>query len=101
SSGTVCRESSSDCDPEETCPGDSGSCPEDVHLDDGDSCGDGLRCASGQCTSRDQQCRAMLGSGGGNTDDIKACGGNTCMLSCQAPNIEDGQCSLYNTNFLD
>lgn len=101
SSGTVCRESSSDCDPEETCPGDSGNCPEDVHLDDGDSCGDGLRCASGQCTSRDQQCRAMLGSGGRNNDDIESCGGNTCMLSCQAPNIEGGQCSLYNSNFLD
>lgn len=101
SRGTVCRDSTGQCDPEETCAGDTGSCPDDNHLDDGDSCGDGLSCASGQCTSRDQQCRAMLGDGNENNDDIQSCGGNTCMLSCSSSNMDDGQCSLYNQNFLD
>lgn len=100
SSGTVCRASTGDCDPEETCPGDSGNCPSDNHLDDGDSCGDGLSCASGQCTSRNMQCRAMLGDGNEDNEDITACGGDTCMLSCESPNY-DGQCAVYNQNFLD
>lgn len=100
SSGTTCRASTGDCDPEERCPGDSGSCPSDEHLDDGESCGDGLSCASGQCTSRNTQCRAMLGNGNDDNEDITACGGDTCMLSCESPSY-DGQCAVYNQNFLD
>ena len=100
SAGTVCRESSSDCDPKETCSGDSGSCPRDVHRTDGDSCGDGLSCTSGQCTSRDNQCRAMLGNGRKDVDSITSCGGDTCMLSCTSSSRK-GQCTIYNQNFLD
>ena len=96
SQGTVCRESSGDCDPEEKCSGDSGSCPRNANLDDGDSCGDGLKCASGQCTSRDEQCRSMLQ----NADNVKGCGGDTCIMSCESSR-NDGVCSQYNQNFLD
>jgi hypothetical protein len=99
SAGSVCRASTGECDPEETCPGNSGSCPNDTNLDDGASCGDGLTCASGQCTSRSLQCRSMI-SDSNNNDDIEACGGDTCTLSCTAPSF-DGQCAVYNQNFLD
>lgn len=101
SSGTVCRESSGECDPEETCPGDGGSCPRDDHLDDGESCGDGLQCATGQCTSRDLQCRVMVGDGNQDNDAIEACGGDTCRLTCSSPSYENGQCTIQNQNFLD
>lgn len=95
SKGTVCRESTGDCDPEETCSGDSGSCERDNHLSDGDGCGDGLHCASGQCTSRDMQCRAVVS--GNNDTSTDACNGNSCLLSCEVR----GQCTVYNQNFLD
>ncbi|KAI9162844.1 Disintegrin and metalloproteinase domain-containing protein B [Paramyrothecium foliicola] len=65
SQGTVCRASTGSCDPEETCPGDAATCPNDQTLDDGDSCGadgEGLTCASGQCTSRDEQCQSAVAS---------------------------------------
>lgn len=102
SSGTVCRESNGECDPEETCSGDGGSCPRDEHMDDGDSCGDGLSCASGQCTSRTQQCRVMIGDGNTNNGDIEACGGSdTCSLTCSSPGINDGVCTIHSQNFLD
>ncbi|KAL2817896.1 Metallo-peptidase family M12-domain-containing protein [Aspergillus cavernicola] len=39
SSGTVCRDSVSECDIEETCPGDSGVCPDDEQRPDGETCG--------------------------------------------------------------
>jgi hypothetical protein len=35
-----------------------------------------------------------------NNDEIEACGGDTCTLSCTAPSF-DGQCAVYNQNFLD
>lgn len=102
SSGTVCRESNGECDPEETCSGNGGNCPIDDHLDDGSGCGDGLSCTSGQCTSRNQQCRTMLADGNENNDDITSCGGDdTCRLTCSSPNYENGQCTIQNQNFLD
>lgn len=102
SSGTVCRESNGECDPEEKCPGDSGNCPIDEHLDDGAGCGDGLSCTSGQCTSRDLQCRVMLSDGNENNTRIESCGGDdTCRLTCSSPNYSNGQCTIQNQNFLD
>lgn len=99
SSNTVCRESTGECDPEETCPGNSASCPTDEHLDDGESCGeDGLSCASGQCTSRDEQCQVMYGnqtSGRG----VEACS-SSCLLSCRVTG-GDGVCTQRSQNFID
>ncbi|KAI6781842.1 Disintegrin and metalloproteinase domain-containing protein B-like protein [Emericellopsis cladophorae] len=101
SSGTVCRASTGDCDPEETCSGDSGLCPSNEHLNDGDSCGDGLECASGQCTSRDMQCRAVVGGGNLGNDNIEACGGtDSCILTCRGAS-DSSVCSMYNTYLLD
>lgn len=65
-SGQVCRPAVNDqCDIAETCTGSSGDCPEDKTKPDGTSCGDnGLACASGFCTSRDEQCKTLGGSMG-------------------------------------
>lgn len=103
SRGTTCRASTGGCDPEETCPGDTGTCPEDVTLDDGDSCGadeDGLTCASGQCTSRDEQCRVSMGlSSSGN--DTTACD-TGCRIRCRNPSaFGTDDCRTTNQYFLD
>lgn len=102
SGGTVCRASTSGCDPEEMCSGDSGSCPRDEWKDDGDSCGNGLTCASGQCTSRDMQCRVMMSDLREDDNGIKACGGDdTCLLTCSSPVLKNGTCFRFNYNLID
>jgi hypothetical protein len=100
SAETVCRASSSSCDPQETCTGTSPYCPEDKTNEDGSSCGNGLKCASGQCTSRDQQCKTIMGSyTQGN--DTYACDNSNCMLSCASPEFGSGVCYGLQQNFLD
>ncbi|KAI0407884.1 zinc metalloprotease mde10 [Xylaria palmicola] len=102
SNGTVCRTSSGTCDPQETCSGISGACPADTKAPDGQSCGtsgSGLKCASGQCTSRDLQCQTILGSS--TSSGIKACDGNTCLVRCKLPNTPAGQCDGVQSYFLD
>jgi hypothetical protein len=100
SSGTVCRESSGDCDPQETCPGNAALCPADTHTPDGDDCGSGLQCASGQCTSRDQQCKSVMGSyTQGN--DTYACDSSSCVVTCGSPEFGYNRCMSLQQNFLD
>jgi hypothetical protein len=100
SQGSVCRASTSSCDPQEVCPGDSGNCPADKTKPDGESCGDGLQCASGQCTSRDQQCKTVMGSyTQGN--DTHACDSQGCVISCASPEFGYGVCYGLQQNFLD
>lgn len=110
SADTVCRPSTGSCDIAEKCPGDSGTCPENKYEKDGSSCGEknqGLSCASGQCTSRDYQCRTVVGSLL-NTNDTWACEGTTdpsCSLVCGAPSIAHSfgttPCISMNQNYLD
>jgi len=102
SNTTVCRASSGECDPEETCTGTSPYCPKDTTKDDGTSCGTGgsLKCASGSCTSRDQQCKTVMGSyTQGN--DTYACDSSNCVLSCASPEFGSGVCYGLQQNFLD
>jgi hypothetical protein len=100
SSDLVCRASSSSCDPEEKCTGNSPYCPDDKTQADGSDCGNGLKCASGQCTSRDQQCKTVMGSyTQGN--DTYACDNSNCMLSCGSPEFGRGACYGLQQNFLD
>lgn len=100
SNGTVCRDSTGVCDPQEFCTGSSSTCPTDESKPDGTSCGSGLQCASGQCTSRDQQCQSIMGSL--TTDnDTSACGSSGCQISCQSPEFGDNVCYRLNQNFLD
>ncbi|KAL2819489.1 Metallo-peptidase family M12-domain-containing protein [Aspergillus granulosus] len=107
--GTVCRPSTGECDPQETCSGTSSICPSDTFEKDGDSCGSsgsGLACASGQCTSRDAQCKSMMGSLQLSTD-TRACNtgiSNPCQLACQdltESNMWNVTCYTNDQNFLD
>ncbi|KAI8377741.1 Metallo-peptidase family M12-domain-containing protein [Radiomyces spectabilis] len=97
-SSYVCRPAASECDLEEKCPGDSGVCPPDKYKDDTSSCGNGMQCASGQCTSRDQQCRAR----GVSMNVTRACSAasGSCVLTC-AYNGGLGTCLQFNGYFLD
>ncbi|CAG7975386.1 unnamed protein product [Penicillium salamii] len=110
SADTICRASTGTCDIAEKCPGNSGACPEDKYEDDGSSCGDkgqGLSCASGQCTSRNYQCRTVVGSLL-NSNDTWACENTqdpSCTLVCGAPSIAHSYgttpCIRMNQNYLD
>jgi hypothetical protein len=100
SSTQVCRASSGPCDPQETCTGTSPYCPDDKTQPNGQDCGNGLKCASGQCTSRDQQCKTVMGSyTTGN--DTYACDNSNCMMSCASPEFPRNTCYGLQQNFLD
>lgn len=100
SSETVCRASGGSCDPEEKCTGSTPYCPEDKTNPDGEDCGNGMKCASGQCTSRDQQCKTIMGNiGRGN--DTYACDNSNCQLSCASPEFGRNVCYGLQQNFLD
>ncbi|KAH8917363.1 Disintegrin-domain-containing protein [Atractiella rhizophila] len=100
SNGTVCRPSiDSRCDIAETCTGFNATCPEDTFVKDKTSCGSGLQCASGLCTSRDQQCAAQ----GGSLGITKSCSGRTsssCQVTCADPDT-NSDCVLLESNFRD
>lgn len=105
SSGTVCRASTGTCDPEETCAGTAASCPKDVKTPDREACGDagaGLTCASGQCTSRDQQCKSLVGSLT-SSQDTTACEGQSgsCIVSCSSSTLGPQPCYNMQQYFLD
>ncbi|KAK6955092.1 hypothetical protein Daesc_002722 [Daldinia eschscholtzii] len=103
SSGSVCRESTGSCDPQEMCSGNSGTCPADVKAADGQACGasgEGLTCASGQCTSRDLQCRTLVGSLT-NNNDTSACDSQTCQLRCASSQLGPNACYDMQQHFLD
>ncbi|CEJ84071.1 hypothetical protein VHEMI03371 [[Torrubiella] hemipterigena] len=100
--GTVCRESTGLCDPEETCTGDSGVCPRDRLLRDGDSCGltgGNTTCASGQCTSRALQCASLLGLE--SNSSVAVCNSNQCQMSCRELGGGDEACRTTNQAFVD
>ncbi|KAF3071210.1 Disintegrin and metalloproteinase domain-containing protein B [Daldinia childiae] len=103
SSGSVCRDSTGTCDPQETCSGNSGTCPADVKSADGQACGasgGGLTCASGQCTSRDLQCRTLVGSLT-NNNATSACDSQTCQLRCASSDLGPNACYDMKQHFLD
>ncbi|KAH7321120.1 ADAM protease ADM-B [Stachybotrys elegans] len=94
---TVCRASTGECDPAETCSGNSGTCPTDEHLDNGASCGDNdnLQCASGQCTSRDLQCRAEAAVFG-MSNVTRACDDDRgCRVTCSSDSFGNSECAAF------
>lgn len=96
----MCRPSLSPCDQAEYCTGTLPSCPPDRGEKDGTICSnmDSLRCASGQCTSRDQQCLAR-----GYTMNItRACSvkQEECKMLCEYPD-DSAKCTLFSADFLD
>uniref|UniRef100_A0A3Q3FUU6 ADAM metallopeptidase domain 23 n=1 Tax=Labrus bergylta TaxID=56723 RepID=A0A3Q3FUU6_9LABR len=65
--GYTCRNSVNDCDITETCSGDSGQCPPNLHKQDGYLCQVNQgRCYNGECKTRENQCRYIWGSSGGS-----------------------------------
>lgn len=102
-SSQVCRSSTGECDPEEKCTGNTPLCPSDETQEDGSDCGadgSGLTCASGHCTSRDLQCKSLMGSFTTKNDTF-ACDSSTCQLSCASPQFGQGVCYSMQQNFLD
>lgn len=98
--GTVCRASTGVCDPAEVCTGSSASCPADTTAPDGQNCGSGLKCASGQCTSRDEQCKSVMGTyTQGN--DTYACDSTSCTITCGSPDFGANTCYSVQQNYLD
>jgi len=100
-SSQVCRPSiDPKCDIAEKCTGNSSSCPSNVVVPNGQSCGaGGLACASGQCTSVDLQCQTV----GTSLNLTKACpnpSDSTCQVSCQDPTRSD-QCILLTSLLID
>jgi Disintegrin len=92
----VCRPSiDATCDPQETCTGNSSTCPPDITASDGKSCGSGLKCASGSCTSRNMQCQQALNA------SSTACDSSTCMLTCTAADLGPDTCVIMQGNFID
>ncbi|KAG2175963.1 hypothetical protein INT44_000441, partial [Umbelopsis vinacea] len=96
----VCRPAASDCDIPEYCTGKAPMCPADVHLTDGVSCGNSttLKCASGQCTSRDGQC--LLRGGRMNISQACSYNSNTCQMNCLDP-TDSSQCVILTGLFLN
>ncbi|KAI5791716.1 Metallo-peptidase family M12-domain-containing protein [Peziza echinospora] len=96
----VCRASTGECDPEERCTGIAPICPKDDVRPDGTGCSGGLKCASGQCTSRDQQCQTIMGAEYGN-NDTSSCNQRSCQVECASPDLGRGRCYAMQQNFLD
>ncbi|KAL1940653.1 hypothetical protein VTO73DRAFT_8088 [Trametes versicolor] len=96
----VCRPSKDNqCDTAETCTGKSSACPADVITPNGQSCGSGLACASGECTSLDQQCQLV----GASMGLQKACPANddkSCQVSCQDP-TDSSRCVVLQSALID
>ncbi|XP_028581435.2 disintegrin and metalloproteinase domain-containing protein 20-like [Podarcis muralis] len=59
--GSICRKSISMCDLPEFCTGTSDQCPEDVYVQDGAPCGDGVYCYHGRCSTPNGQCENIFG----------------------------------------
>ncbi|KTW32439.1 uncharacterized protein T551_00529 [Pneumocystis jirovecii RU7] len=73
---TICRPSHDECDIVEVCSGNSSTCPSDLFKKDGTSCGNGFKCASGICTSRNMQCISQFNNSKG------ACH-SSCIFFCE------------------
>ncbi|KAI9184119.1 hypothetical protein H9P43_003172 [Blastocladiella emersonii ATCC 22665] len=93
-SNTLCRPSRGVCDQPDFCDGQSRHCPPDAYYDNGMSCSLGAgasngTCASGQCTTRDLQCklRSQPSEGANATvvDEIEG----------ECPSLFKGQCYLF------
>ncbi|KAM9031574.1 disintegrin and metalloproteinase domain-containing protein 23 isoform X2 [Sarcophilus harrisii] len=84
--GYNCREGVNDCDITETCTGDSGQCPPNLHKQDGYSCNSNQgRCYNGECKTRDNQCQFIWGSKAAGSDKF-------CYEKLNTEGTEKGNC---------
>lgn len=67
---------------------------------DGTTCSNGLACISGQCTSRDLQCKTIMGVENGD-NQTSSCNSESCQVQCASPTLGDGFCYEMQQNFLD
>lgn len=99
----LCRpaKDNSTCDTPEYCTGNSATCPQDTYKPNGESCGsNGLACANGRCTSRDQQCQAQTSRGQEFTQACPVRASQSCSVACQTDS-SSSTCTLFQTNFID
>lgn len=92
-----CFTAKTKCQLDSVCDGKSGQCPVVRKTADGATCElEGGTCASGLCTSRDLQCRAV----GKRLGISRACKQmpNTCQLICES---QGGACTAMSAYFMD
>ncbi|XP_049335292.1 disintegrin and metalloproteinase domain-containing protein 23 isoform X2 [Astyanax mexicanus] len=84
--GYSCRYSVNDCDISETCTGDSGQCPPNLHKQDGYPCQINQgRCYGGECKTRDSQCKYIWGPKAGGSE-------KHCYEKLNTEGTEKGNC---------
>ncbi|KAK3569233.1 hypothetical protein QTP86_026523 [Hemibagrus guttatus] len=84
--GFSCRYAVNDCDISETCSGDSGQCPPNLHKQDGSLCHlDQGRCYSGECKTRESQCKYVWGPKSGGSEKF-------CYEKLNTEGSEKGNC---------
>ncbi|XP_070597633.1 disintegrin and metalloproteinase domain-containing protein 20-like [Erythrolamprus reginae] len=85
--GTVCRERIGSCDLPEYCNGTSEQCPEDIHVQDGAMCNDGVYCYHGNCTTHELQCKMIFGSGATVASEV-------CFIEVNTKGDRFGNCGF-------
>ncbi|KAK3557215.1 hypothetical protein QTP70_026128 [Hemibagrus guttatus] len=96
--GYGCRYSVNDCDISESCSGDSGQCPPNLHKQDGYPCQLSQsccflphrlllqgRCYGGECKTRDSQCKYIWGTKAGGSE-------KHCYEKLNTEGTEKGNC---------
>ncbi|XP_039861373.1 disintegrin and metalloproteinase domain-containing protein 23-like isoform X1 [Simochromis diagramma] len=84
--GYSCRYAVNDCDISETCSGDSGQCPPNLHKQDGYICQVNQgRCYTGECKTRENQCKYIWGSKAGGSEKF-------CYEKLNTEGTEKGNC---------
>lgn len=84
--GYSCRYAVNDCDITETCSGDSGQCPPNLHKQDGYLCQVNQgRCYSGECKTRENQCKYIWGPKSGGSEKF-------CYEKLNTEGTEKGNC---------
>uniref|UniRef100_A0A7N8X2C6 ADAM metallopeptidase domain 23 n=1 Tax=Mastacembelus armatus TaxID=205130 RepID=A0A7N8X2C6_9TELE len=84
--GYSCRYAVNDCDISETCSGDSGQCPPNLHKQDGYLCQVNQgRCYNGECKTRENQCKYIWGTKAGGSEKF-------CYEKLNTEGSEKGNC---------
>uniref|UniRef100_A0A8C4EKE2 ADAM metallopeptidase domain 23 n=1 Tax=Dicentrarchus labrax TaxID=13489 RepID=A0A8C4EKE2_DICLA len=84
--GYSCRYAVNDCDISETCSGDSGQCPPNLHKQDGYLCQVNQgRCYNGECKTRENQCKYIWGSKSGGSEKF-------CYEKLNTEGTDKGNC---------
>lgn len=84
--GFSCRYAVNDCDISETCSGDSGQCPPNLHKQDGYMCHlNQGRCFGGECKTRENQCKYVWGAAAWGAEKF-------CYEKLNVEGTEKGNC---------